>query len=784
MPKSKKSRPKFYDSFVSEQPEESEDVGYADTGEAVEYDGDMITIDIGEEGDEVEEPEGDDAFDANLAEKLSDNEQRSLGQKLREYVEIDLQSRADWEQRMQGGLEIIGLKDLPDDAVAFEGAARANYPGISEAMVQFQARAMDELMPAEGPVKTTIIGKKTEELEDRAARVEEFMNYQLMEEDDEYYNETDDMLMYLPYAGSAFKKIAPDPVTGLNRSRFVAATDFIVPSWAKSLHTTPRYTHRYSMAHNVYKRAVDNGYFIDADFPTTEPTDQNVGKELADVSDDRTPTRHTDDHELHFYEMTVDWDFEWETYGEGLKYSLPYAITFEWETGRVVRIARCWQETDEKCTKDVWFVHYKFLPGLGFYGWGYLHLIGGLGRAAGGALRLLLDGSALSSLQGGFKSSDARLAGDVSLSPATWTDVDMTAEELAKSFYTPPYKEPSPALFKTFEILVQNIQRFASTTENMVGDASNKGPVGTTVALIEQGSKILSGIHKRLHAAARREFKLIAAANYRFMEEDTYPFEVAGAPREIFREDFGPEVDVVPVSDPNIFSNVQRIAMAQAVMQMVDTRPDLFPKKAQVKAYRAMLRAMKVPDWEQYLPENDIKRLDPVSENEAMANGHPAQVFREQDDAAHMAVHQNFYQEVMSMPPDVQTKILPVLQAHLTAHFAQAYRKKVEAAVMEQLGVPLPPYDPNGDEEDAIELPADMENAIARAAAQFAPPPPPPPEAADPEAGKDEAMAREQDRKDEAFRRDEARKDEAHKAQMKRDGLVTDVPDSMELSPQ
>jgi chaperonin GroES len=265
---------------------------------------------------------------------------------------------------------------------------------------------------------------------------------------------------------------------------------------------------------------VDAGYFVDADFAINQTFETDVGQQLADTSDDRQDSRHPDDHELHFYEMTVDWEFDWETHGKDLPYSLPYAITFEWETGRVVRIARVWNEADPKCKKDVWFVHYKFLPGLGFYGWGYLHLIGGLGRAAGGAMRLLLDGAAMSSLQGGFKSRDARVAGDMTFSPATWQDVDMTAEELAKSFYSPPFKEPTPALFSVFELLVQNIQRFTSTTENMVGDASNTGPVGTTIALIEQGSKVLSGIHKRLHAAARREFKLIAGSNYRYLDTE------------------------------------------------------------------------------------------------------------------------------------------------------------------------------------------------------------------------------------------------------------------------
>jgi len=754
----------FFHSGVEEMPDEAVD------SEAIDLGPDFVEDEDDDETDVTE-------FDANLADKLTESEQTTLGMKLREYVEVDLQSRQVWEARMIDGLEIIGLEDVPDDAVAFEGAARVNYPGIAEAMVQFQARAMDELMPPEGPVKCGVIGKSSDELENQAERVQDYMNWQLMQEDDEYYSETDDMLLYLPYAGSAFRKIAPDPVTGRTRSRFVAASDFIVPYWAKSLKTAPRYTHRYTMPLNVYKRAVASGYFIDVDFraKVSAPITQTTSQKLADTSDDKAEAYHEDDRDLQFYEMTIDIDFEWEKqYGKDLGYDLPYVITFEWETGRVVRIARCWDEQDKTCSKDVWYSHYKFLPGLGFYGWGYLHLIGGLGRAASGALRLLLDGSATASLQGGFKSRDARIAGDVSFSPAVWRDVDMTAEELAKSFYSPPFKEPSPALFKTLEILINGVQRFASTTEAMVGDASNTGPVGTTVALIEQGSKIFSGIHKRIHAAMGRELKLIATSNYRYMAEDEYPFDVAGGDRRILREDFSPKVDIIPVSDPNIFSSVQRIAIAQAGVQLVDQRPDLYPRDAQIRAHRAMWKALRVPDADKYLPEKMVKRLDPVSENVAMLSGIGVQVFAEQDDAAHMQVHALLEQEAAALPPDVQQKVIPALHAHMASHFASMHRKRISMAMEQATGAPAPPFDPNN-YEDNEELPQDIETAVARAAAQFAPPPPAPPAAQDPEAAKDEAALRKADRDDMLAQRKADRDDMQKVAELKRDGLVSDI---------
>jgi hypothetical protein len=766
-------------SDVTELPDEAE----LDDGTSLTFDeAGGAEIEIAESGFEFEqESDGEPvyAFDDNLADRLDENEQVTLGMRLWEYVETDLESRRTWEERMLDGLEIIGLQDIPDDAVAFEGAARVTYPGIAEAMVQFQARAMEELMPPEGPVKVGTIGRSNRQREEQAIRVEDYMNYQLMEEDDEYYWEVDDSLLYLPYAGSCFRKIAPDPVSGKTRSRFIPAIDFIVPYWAKSLKTSPRYTHRYTMPINDFKRAVDNGYFIDADFT---PTPQNLSTDrraLGDVSDDRVETYHEDDHIIELYEMTTDLEFEWETEGNGKKYKYPYTVTFERETQRVVRIARCWDENDEKCEKDVWFTHEKFLPGLGFYGWGYLHLIGGLGRAASGALRLLLDGSATSSLQGGFKSRDARIAGTTTFTPGQWVDVDMTSEELAKSFYSAPFKEPSPALFKTLEILVNNVQRFAGTTEARVGDAPATGPVGTMVALIEQSSKIFSGIHKRLHAAKRQEFKLIAKCNWRFMSEETFEAISSRGTLKVEREDFNPDtIDVIPVSDPNIFSSVQRIALAQAVVESCEKRPDLFPRKVQLKAYRNLFKALKVPAVDEYLPENSEYKLDPVAENEAIARGVPVEVFREQDDASHLAIHEAFMAELQSYPPEVAKIAIPAMSAHIAAHMAQGYRKRVEMDVIQSSGVPLPPFDPENPGEYE-ELPPDIEAAISQIVAgspAIAPPPPPAP--ANPEEDMaDEAFAREERRKDLKAAGDEKRKDAAQRAELRRSGLISDIED-------
>lgn len=726
--------------------------------------------------DEAFSPKAGGEFDDNLADRLSETQSAGLGQELRQYVESDLQSRAGWEKKLSAGMEIIGLDEVPTDAAAFDGAAMINHPALAEAMVQFQARAMEELMPPAGPVKCVVMGKSNPDRDAQRERVEDFMNYQLTEEDDEYYWDTDSMLFYLPFAGSAFKKIAVSPITGTTRSRFINAEDFIVPYSARSLSGASRYTHRYTMTRNDYMRAVDNGYFVDANLPDAQGqgTEQDEHRELQDKSDDRAAAYHPNDVVYTFCETHIDWEFDWEDQGGKTMFKKPYAITWEWESGKVVRISRIWDENDEKCRRECWFVHEKYLPGLGFYGFGILHLIGSLGRAASGALRAVLDGSMTASLQGGFKSRDARMAGDWVFRPGVWQDVDMTAEELAKSFYTPPFKEPSPALFKTLELIVNSIQRFSSTTEAMVGDANNTGPVGTTVALIEQGSKVFSGIHKRLHLAARQEFKLIAKANFRYMEVEEYPYDAGGEERRVLKTDFDGRVDIVPVSDPNIFSSVQRIAIAQAVAQAASENPDIFDRSDKVRAFKALVKALKVPDADEYLKSSEKRRLDPVSENQVIMTGGGANAHPEQDHDAHLAVHMHGLQTMMvnaQGDPDAQQRIM-AMKAHVAEHFAWQYRLQMSAAMQQATGAPLPAFDPNAP-ETYEELPIEIENAIAVAVAQSMPPPPEP-EQQDPQAGADEEARRKADREDMLAQRKMQREDAAHMAEMRRKGLVPD----------
>lgn len=731
-----------------------------------------------------------DSFDKNLIDEIDDMDRYLIGQRLREFYDVDVNARQQWERKMEQGLEQLGLDEVPIERTSFEGASQVNHPALAEAMVQFQARAMEELLPPTGPVKCIIAGQDTDAREEQRERVEDYMNYQLTEEDDQYYWETDSMLFYLPYAGSAFKKVATCPITGLTRSRFVRGVDFVVPYSATSLKSAPRYSHVYTMPENDYKRAVDNGYFLDAQLPRTsvEDTEGNQHRVIEDEADDRDPNSHPDDIIYTFVETHTSWHFKWDKEGGTTKYKKPYVLTWEYSTGQLVRVQRLWKEDDEKCEKEVWFVHYKYLPGLGFYGFGLLHLIGSLGKAASGALRAVLDGSMTASLQGGFKGRDARIAGDFIFQPGVWQDVDMTSEELAKSFYTPPFKEPSPALFQTLNLIIEGIQRFASTTEAMVGDASNNGPVGTTVALIEQGSKIFSGIHRRLHLAARQEFELISKANYRYMSEDEYPYDVSGAPRKIFREDFDGAVKIIPVSDPNIFSSTQRIAIAQAVMQAVGQAPDVFDRRAKVAALENLFKSLKVPNWEDYFPDVMDRRMDPVTENQAMLGGMSAKAFPEQDHQAHITVHSNLVTEIQAMAkqnPQIAQKLLPIIEAHIVDHYAWNYRLRISQELQQKTGIPLPMEDPTATDNKWRPLPIDVENAVAEAVAKFVAPPMPAPAAQpnDPEMAKAQAeiqrknmlAAGDSRRKDALAQADIRRKDGEKVAQLRRDGMIPDT---------
>lgn len=734
------------------------------------------TVDF--EGDRWEARTASGEFDENLAEAMEPTERLRLGERLSELVRVDLESRSDWEKRITQALEILGLKNLNGEDLPFNGAADMTHPAIGTAVTNFQARAIEELFPATGPVKSIVVGTSDTDREDQADRVTNYLNYQLTEQDQRYFWDTDQMLYYLPIDGSAFKRIGYCPQSKMTKARLVKARDLIVPYDANSLEDADRYTFRYTVTKHELARKVASGEYVEdhqLDEDSLAPTTDQ--KEFEDVADNRQESYHEDDSSWLMYEMHAELDAEeaksFDPLAKDCEHSVPYVITFDSDSNDIVSIRRNWNEDDDSYKKVIHFVHYKFLPGLGFYGFGYLHVIGGLGMAASGAVRALLDGAATASLQGGFKSKEAKMAGEFVFSPGVWKDVEMSAEDLAKSFYTPPFKEPSPALYKTLELMIAGVEKFTSTTEAMVGDTDAKNtPVGSILAVIEQGSKVFSAIHKRLHQAARLEFKLIARSNYLYMPEE-YPYRVQGEERVIAREDFDSRVDVIPVSDPNIFSNTQRIAMCQAVLQLMESKPDLYSDQAWRAAHKSLLKALKVPDIEEYLKDRKVKRVDPVTENQLVISGTGIQAFPEQDHDAHIQVHMMWLQEIQGLPmePGMLQAVMMALQAHMAEHYGYAYRQRIEA----QLGTPLPAFDfANYDANE--DMPAELDMMVARAVAQHVQPPQLPPseeeiaaqESAGEEERKNAAAAADIERKNAATSAEIQRKDAAAEAERRR----------------
>jgi len=768
--------------------------------------------DDGMEGQDADHQSADDkSWNENLAERLNETERRLIADRLCEFLAIDELSRAPHFERMVEAINLLGVSRPGEntESAPFRGASEVTHPMIAEAVTQFQARAIEELMPASGPVKSSIVGKASPERQAQAQRIEDYMNYQLTEQDEQHFWNTDQMLFYLGLSGTALKKAQPDPITGMIVSRFVKDIDFIVPYSAKDLVSAPRYCHRYQMWENDIRRAKEKGTFIkEARKPVIgtqpDPSDRRDQGSFEDRADDRQETQHPDDTVSTILEYHIDYRMKWDS-DEDI--APPYIITIDKETQETLAIRRNWRRADTTKRRRLWFSMYRYLPGLGFYGMGMLHMVGNLAIAASGAMRALLDAAAFANFQGGFKAKLTNFSGEVRLEPGVYKDVDATIDDLSKMFYTPPFKEPSPALAQMLQLMVDEGRRYLTTTENMVGDASNTGPVGTTLALIEQGSKVFSAIHKRMHVSARREYRMLAQLNYEFMPVEEYPYQMEGADQQILRSDFDGRVDVIPVSDPNIWSSTQRIAQAQATVELMGSDPELYGEEQRRAAHRRLLQALKVPDLDDVLPAKQNMRLDPVAENMNMMVGKAARAFYEQDHVSHMAVHSNFGQRMAGENPDLMQQIEPVLQAHIMEHKAFIYRQETEA----ELGITLPPHD-MFEQSEAEELPPEQENMLAQAiSAKMRPPPPPPPEQQDPEQQAAQAQAdaaakaaedasdakavadlqvkaanaaQDQANKQKAFLAEEKRKQAAFDAQQARDKAAFEAEQKREIQSQ
>jgi len=622
---------------------------------------------------------------ANIMYDLSKQELADMANNICEWVDVDIESRKDWEQRMEQAMELLGLNNIPLEELPFEGASAVTYPLIGEAVVQFQARAIEEVFPSEGPVKTKVVGEMTMEKQDQAERIKNHMNYQILDQDRSYFWQVDSMLFALPLAGSTFKKTYYDTVSDMVVSRFIQSPDFIVPYIATDLASAPRYTHRMFKNMSEMKKLFETGFWEEIDLPDSTPytTDTMDDREHQnrDKADSRTPDVHADDDVYTVYECHCDLmlDSDQERYERNSP--LPYIVTVEKTTREVLSIRRNWKEDDDRMQKRIWFTHYKYLPGLGFYGFGLLHIIGSVAEATSGTIRALLDSAAFANMQGGYVSNDAKMQpGDEHIEPGVYKEVNMSAEELARAFYTPPFKDPAPALATLFERLLEAGKSFSNSTEVLTGEASNTGPVGTTIALIEQGSKPFSAIHRRLHMAAAEEFKLRAELNYEFLP-DQYPYKVEDADSVVMRNDYDGRIDVIPISDPNIFSSTQRIAQGQALVELADSHPQLYN---QMECHERFLKAIRIPDWEMCLQKNEPQRLDPISENMQMLQGQSSQAFVDQDHDAHIQVHMNF---VNGLLPEAMEQLGPIMQAHMAEHISYKYWVEMNR----QMGGQLPP---------------------------------------------------------------------------------------------
>ena len=658
-------------------------------------------------------PETDSTFDENLAEEMSDKELNSAASELIGYYNNDREARSEWEERYKKGLQTLdpdGGMDESEDERATRGLSIVVHPMIAEAATQFNAKAIAELYPSGGPVKAVIVGDPSEELEEQARRVREYMNYQITQEMPEYFPDLDQMLFHLPLVGQTFKKVWWDSNMDRQCSQFVKAEDFVVAPESKDLYTSPRYTHVIRMPKNDYNRYVQSGYYL----PSTDkggdldPSGDTIGEiegvdQYADESQDEVMT---------LLEMHVYHSFEEEDTDDENAVAIPYVVTVDYDNESIVSIRRNWREEDELKKRRDWFVSYKFLPGLGFYGFGLYHLIGGLGKAATGSLRALLDSAAFSNMQGGFKLRGRVSGGEVQVSPGEFVDLDATVDDVNKAIMPLPFKEPSGSLFSLLGYIVDAGQRFASTADLNVGDVNPNAPVGSTVALIEQGSKAFSAIHKRLHYAQGQEFKLLADLNAENLPEQ-FTFSLIGGESEVYAADFNERIDILPVSDPNIFSTAQRIAQAQAVLQMAQSAPDMHDMYA---AYKRMYEAIRIPNIDEILVKPaDAPMLDPIDENMSVMYGKPIKAFIEQDHDSHIAVHMQFLSDPSLAGNPGAAGMQPVLVAHVAEHIALLYRTRMEASI----GVPLPTI-PDLREKDFQfdDINPDLDRLISQRAAQ------------------------------------------------------------------
>jgi hypothetical protein len=635
------------------------------------------------------EPEPPIPYQDNLALHLDQRDLDSISSELITNFDADQRSRADWEKTYIKGLDLLGLK-IEDRTQPWEGACGVFHPMLSEAIIRFQAQSIQEIFPAKGPVQTKILGEQTTERTKQAERVQEYLNYLLTEKMTEYRSETEKLLFMLALCGAAFRKIYYDPTLERPASIFVPAEDFVVSYGATDLTTCERATHVMKKTTNEVRKLQYSGFYLDIELPAPGPDVSKV-RDYANKLGGEAPAAEVDNRHT-LLEMMVDYDLpgfeDMDSDGEPTGIALPYIITIDKSSRIILAIRRNWRENDGLKRRRQHFVQYTYIPGLGFYGLGLVHLIGGLAKSSTSILRQLVDAGTLANLPGGLKTRGLRIKGDnTPIGPGEWRDVDVPSGTVRDNLMPLPYKEPSPTLYQLLGNMVEEGRRFASQADMKVADMNGEAPVGTTLAILERSMKVLSAVQARLHASMKKELKLLSQVVNDYGPSE-YPYDIPG--KQLTKQDFDDRIDVIPVSDPNAGTMAQRIMKYQAALQLAVQAPQLYDMPL---LHRQMLEALGIADPNEVVPQkDDIPPTDPVTENMNALTMKPIKAFVYQDHEAHIQTHMSFAQDprlqsMLQQAPQAAGALQASLTAHIAEHLAFAYRQKVE----QELGFKLPP---------------------------------------------------------------------------------------------
>ena len=641
---------------------------------------------------------------SNLRDDIDEDELSDIGRTLYDNYESDKDSRSEWESMFERGFDLLGLK-IEEASEPFEGACTAVHPLLIESAVKFQAKASQELFPPNGPIKAQILGKHTLEKENQAMRVQNFMNYQLTEQMPEYFDEFERMLFHLPLIGSSFKKIYYDASLKRPVSEFIPIDQFYVSYNASNLRNADRYTHVIYKSPVDLHREIKAEMYADIDLPEAGMANPTSFSEKMDTIIGLSPSSSSDPQYV-LLEQHCYLDIEEPNSEEGE--SLPYIVTIEEQSKEVLSIRRNYAKDDPTKQKKVHFVHYRFVPGFGFYGLGLMHFLGNLTMSATAAMRALIDAGQFANLPGGFKAKGVRMVGNNEpIAPGEFKEVEATGIDLNKAIISLPYKEPSSTLYQMLQFVTAAGQKFADSTEQIVSDAASYGPVGTTMALLEASSKFFTAIHKRLHKSQRDEFKILASIDKDYLPQE-YPYEVPLAERNIYQKDFDGKIDVIPVSDPNIPSNAHRMMLANMALQMAQqSPPGMFNTEA---LNRTILSAANMPNLDEILPPKpEPKALDPVSDIMASVKGIPIAAFPGQNHDAHIQVKMAYLQDPMNGANPIMQRVQPVLQANIQEHSVLKYQEQVNGMAKQELGTVSP---------ESAQKPEVIEMALMEAAKQ------------------------------------------------------------------